>query len=180
MPSFHALRPYVRPLAAISVPLLVLSACDMANMRPASPPVTAAATVSAAPGSPGAASISEARTGAIEGTLQRPSSSRSVAQLDASAAEKAAATRPTTTGGRLGITVASLGDATEGGFWIKTPLVSRPGKGRIVDTATGRSVNVDLLPLSGPASGGSQVSLPALTTLGVDLTDLPEVEVYGS
>ena len=88
--------------------------------------------------------------------------------------------RPTATGGRLGTTIASLGDATEGGFWIKTPLVQSPGKGRIVDPATGRSVNVDLIPLSGPASGGSQVSLPALTTLGVDLTDLPELDVYRS
>ena len=81
---------------------------------------------------------------------------------------------------RLGTTVASLGDATQGGFWIKTPLVRSNGKGRIVNPATGKSVNVDLLPLSGPASAGSQVSLPALTTLGADLTDLPEVEVYRS
>ena len=41
----------------------------------------------------------EARTGAIPdtiaaGTLQRPAGSRSVAQLDASAAEKAAASKP--------------------------------------------------------------------------------------
>ena len=94
------------------------------------------------------------------------------------AAEKAAAARPVATGGRLGTTIASLGDATERGFWIKTPLVTAPAKGRIVDPATGRSVNVDLIPLPGPASAGSQVSLPALTTLGADLTDLPQVEVY--
>lgn len=163
------IRPTLRA-AALTLPLLALAACDMnADPRPAAPPRTPAATVSAAPTGP----VREPA-----GTLQRPGGSRTVAQLDASAAEKAAAARPTATGGRIGSTIASLGDATEGGFWIKTPLVSAPGKGRIVDKATGRSVNVDLMPLPGPASAGSQVSLPALTTLGVDLTDLPELEVY--
>ena len=176
-------RPTLR-LCALALPLMALAACDMGmDTSPAAPPRTPAGTVTAAPatgGSAAAAAASEARTGVVEGTLQRPAGSRSVSQLDASAAEKAAATRPTATGGRLGTTIASLGDATEGGFWIKTPLVQAPGKGRIVDPSSGRSVNVDLIPLSGPASGGSQVSLPALTTLGADLTDLPEVEVYRS
>lgn len=163
-------------LAIMAVPLLALSACDMMMDRaPAPAPRTQPATTSAASG----AAPSGAPASAAAGSLQRPASSRSVAQLDASAAEKAAATAPTATGGRLGTTIASLGDATEGGFWIKTPLVKAPGKGRIVDKATGKSVNVDLLPLAGPASAGSQVSLPALTTLGADLTDLPELEVYG-
>lgn len=80
--------------------------------------------------------------------------------------------------GRLGTTVASLGDASQGGLWIKTPLVTAPGKGRIVDPATGKSANVDLIPLGGPASGGSQVSLPALQALGASLTDLPTIEVW--
>lgn len=176
-------RPTLR-LCALALPLLALAACGMnLDPRPTPAPGTPGGTVTAAPTTPGsaaAAAATDARSGVAEGTLQRPAGSRSVAQLDASAAEKAAATRPTATGGRLGTTIASLGDATEGGFWIKTPLVQSPGKGRIVDPATGRSVNVDLIPLSGPASGGSQVSLPALTTLGADLTDLPEVEVYRS
>lgn len=173
-------RPTLR-LCALALPLLALAACDMgADTRPEPPPRTPAGTAAAAPTAPGSAAATEARTGVAEGTLQRPAGSRSVSQLDASAAEKAAATRPTATGGRLGTTIASLGDATEGGFWIKTPLVQARAKGRIVDPATGRSVNVDLIPLPGPASGGSQVSLPALTTLGADLTDLPEVEVYRS
>ena len=49
-----------------------------------------------------------------------------------------------------------------------------------VDPATGKSAKVDLIPLDGPASGGSQVSLPALQLLGVSLTDLPTIEVYRS
>ena len=44
--------------------------------------------------------------------------------------------------------------------------------------ATGKSANVDLIPLGGPASGGSQVSLPALQALGASLTDLPTIEVW--
>ena len=53
------------------------------------------------------------------------------------------------------------------GVGVEIPELAAPleiGKGRIVNPATGKSVNVDLLPLSGPASAGSQVSLPALTT----------------
>jgi len=115
-----------------------------------------------------------------ETALQRPASARTVASLDASAAEKAAASRPAAAGASLGRTIASLGDATKGGFWIRTPLVKEPGKGRVVDRATGKSVNVDLIPLPGPASAGSQVSLSVLTTLGVGLTDLPEIEVFRS
>lgn len=103
---------------------------------------------------------------------------QTVAQLDTtSAEEKAAAAAPASGGGLLGTTVASLGDATEGGFWIKTPLVSAAGKGRVVNPANGKSANVDLQPLGGGASG-SQLSLAAMQALGVSLTELPEIEVW--
>ncbi|MFV0299980.1 MAG: hypothetical protein ACK5IP_03700, partial [Paracoccus sp. (in: a-proteobacteria)] len=62
----------------------------------------------------------------------------------------------------------------------KTPLVKARGVGRIVNPANGKSARVDLIPLDGPASGGSQVSLPALQLLGVSLTDLPTLEVFRS
>lgn len=149
---------------ALLLPLLALAGCDLAATRTPQPPPRA--TAPAAP------------SGVTETALQRPASARSVASLDASAAEKAAASRPAAAGARLGTTIASLGDATKGGFWIRTPLVQAAGKGRLVDPSTGKSVNVDLIPLPGPVSAGSQVSLPVLTTLGVGLTDLPEVEVY--
>lgn len=103
---------------------------------------------------------------------------QTVAALDtATAAEKAAAAAPAKGGGKLGSTVASLGDATEGGFWIKTPLVKAPAKGRVVNPADGKSANVDLQPLSG-GGAGSQLSLAAMQALGLSLTDLPEVEVW--
>lgn len=112
----------------------------------------------------------------------RPAARATADQLDTTTPEQRSAAAGAATGAetRLGSTVASLGNPSEGGFWIKTPLVSQPGQGRIVDPATGKSAKVDLIPLAGPAGGGSQVSLPALQLLGVSLTDLPTIEVYGS
>ncbi len=81
-------------------------------------------------------------------------------------------------GGRLGTTIASLGDPAEPGFWLKTPLVTEPRQGRVVYAVSGRSVQVQLLPSGGPAGGGSQVSLAAMRLLDAPLTGLPELEVY--
>ena len=72
---------------------------------------------------------------------------------------------------------ASLGDPSQPGFWVKTPLVQSETDGRIVNPANGKSAKVRLIPLGG-AGGGSQVSLPALQLIGVSLTDLPLIEVY--
>lgn len=112
----------------------------------------------------------------------RPRARATAAQLDTTtAAQKAAAAAPAKAAEtRLGTTVASLGDPTEPGFWIKTPLVKTRSIGRIVNPANGKSSKVELIPLDGPASAGSQVSLPAMQLLGLSLTDLPEIEVYRS
>lgn len=106
--------------------------------------------------------------------------SATVSQLDrATPAERqAAAAAPATAERRLGSTIASLGDPSMPGFWIKTPLVKSETAGRIVNPANGKSAKVRLLPLPGPAGAGSQVSLSALQLIGVSLTDLPEIEVY--
>ena len=82
---------------------------------------------------------------------------------------------PVTAERRLGTTVASLGDPSQPGFWVKTPLVQSETDGRIVNPANGKSAKVRLIPLGG-AGGGSQVSLPALQLIGVSLTDLPLIE----
>ncbi len=92
-------------------------------------------------------------------------------------AERAAAAAPATGGSKLGRSAASLGDATESGFWVKSPLVKAPGKGRVVNPANGKSANVDLQPLAG-GGAGSQLSLAAMQALGVALTDLPEIEIW--
>jgi hypothetical protein len=79
--------------------------------------------------------------------------------------------------GQLGVTIASLGDATQPGFWLRTPLVTAAQKGRVSYAATGRSVDVDLIPIEGAETAGSRISLQAMMALGAGLTDLPELTV---
>lgn len=99
---------------------------------------------------------------------------QSAASLDqTSAAEKAAAkAAPAAAGRALGSVSVALGSPAEQGFWLKTPLVTVPGKGRVT-LASGKSVAVDLQ----PGQGGSLLSLPAYRALGLALTDLPQVTV---
>ncbi len=120
------------------------------------------------------------------GALKRPpASARTVEQLDTTSdAEKAVATRAAEAaqkagqGKLLGRTVASLGDPTDPGIWIKTPLVSKPSKGRVVYPANGKAVQLDLVPIDGPPTAGSRMSLAALRAIEAPLTELPEVDVY--
>lgn len=109
-----------------------------------------------------------------------PPDARTVDDFDTTTAEdRAAAAAPVSQPEQeLGRTIASLGDPTDPGFWIRTPLVPTAGKGRLEDPASGKSVQVDLIPLTGDPGAGSQVSLPALRLLGVPLTGLPELVVY--
>lgn len=93
------------------------------------------------------------------------------------AAERAAAVSGSRGGREIGHTIASLGNPAMPGFWLKTPLVSVPTRGRILYRATGKSVAVDLIP-TGAATGSSRISLAALRLLGVPLTGLPELIVY--
>ncbi|MFT3689166.1 hypothetical protein [Paenirhodobacter sp.] len=79
---------------------------------------------------------------------------------------------------RLGETVATLGDPTQPGFWLRTPLVSKETKGRVVNDKTGASVQVDLLPTGGEQGVGSMLSLASMRLLGGSLTDLPELTVF--
>lgn len=95
------------------------------------------------------------------------------------ASERAAAAAPKTSGAKdLGITIASLGAPSEPGFWLKTPLVKAPAKGRVDYGATGKSVAVDLIPLGGAEGAGSRMSLAAFRLLEAPLTGLPEVRVF--
>ncbi|WP_272007106.1 hypothetical protein [Roseovarius sp. ZX-A-9] len=118
----------------------------------------------------------EARPAAA-GTFSGGTAQTAEALDTTSAAEKAAA--QAASGGRdLGVTIASLGAPAEPGFWLKTPLVREPGKGRVRHGATGKSVQVDLIPIDGPKTAGSRLSLAAMRLLGVPLTSLPELRVY--
>jgi hypothetical protein len=108
-----------------------------------------------------------------------PATARTVDQFDTTtAADKVAAARPAAGGTDLGLTIASLGAPGEPGFWLKTPLVQAPGQGRVVYPANGKSVKVDLIPLTGDAGAGSRMSLAALRVIEAPLTGLPEVRVF--
>lgn len=92
--------------------------------------------------------------------------------------EAAEAAPPVAAERALGETIATLGGPAKPGFWLETPLVSAPTKGRVVAKATGESVLVDLIPIEGPDTAGSRISLAALRLLGVGLTGLHELQVY--
>jgi len=109
-----------------------------------------------------------------------PSNARTVEEFDTTTeAERRAAIATTpAAGGLIGLTIASLGAPTEPGFWLKTPLVSTAQTGRVTFPDTGKSVEVDLIPIEGEASAGSRISLAAMRLLGAPLTGLPQLQVY--
>lgn len=113
------------------------------------------------------------------GLASVPDQARTVEDFDTTtAAQRADAGESAGTGRALGKTVASLGDPTQPGFWLKTPLVKTAAKGRIRLAETGKSVQVDLLPIEGAETAGSRISLAALRLLGVPLTALPTIDVF--
>ena len=107
---------------------------------------------------------------------------RTAEQFDTTTAaeRRKAASAPVQPGGEqaLGETVASLGDPARPGFWLETPLVSASQKGRVLFVDTGKTVQVDLIPIDGPKTGGSRLSLAAMRLIGVPLTGLPKVQVF--
>ncbi len=153
-------------------PLLALPACETGKPTEDKRPAVADAQVTNA-----ATSVAPTQIARVP----KPTA-RSAAEMNTTTAEqRAEAAKPATTAERkLGSSVASLGDPTQPGFWVKTPLVTQRGNGRIVNPANGKSAKVELLPLGGAASSGSQVSLPALQLIGVSLTDLPQIDIYSN
>ncbi|MFD1881411.1 hypothetical protein [Paracoccus pacificus] len=110
-------------------------------------------------------------------TTTAPAGSTTVVTTDASPTAQATSETPVVTvksGGKLGTSVASLGDPAQGGNWVKTSLVKAPTKGRVTVAGGSKSVNVDLL----PGTGATQMSLSAMRALGVDITELPSVDLY--
>ncbi len=105
-----------------------------------------------------------------------PAGARTAAQFDTTTPEQRRAASEAAPGAEevLGVTVASLGDVTEGGLWLSTRLVSERREGRVEVVATGQSASLELR----PAEGGSRLSLAAMRLLQVPLTDLAEVKVH--
>ncbi|MDC0736975.1 hypothetical protein N6L24_01660 [Cognatishimia sp. SS12] len=78
--------------------------------------------------------------------------------------------------GVLGTTIATL-DAKLPGMMVKTPLVDVTQDGQI--QYAGRTVKVQLIPITGPDTGGTFVSLPAMQAVGAPLAGLPKLTVIG-
>ena len=123
-----------------------------------------------------------ARPTALQTAAPKPAAfSQTAEQFDTTtSAQRAEAVEAAPVGGerKLGATVGSLGNPAEPGFWLKTPLVSVPTKGRVEYPTSGKSVSVDLIPIDGPKTAGSRVSLATLRLLGAPLTGLPDLIVY--
>ena len=110
-----------------------------------------------------------------------PETARTVEDFDTTTQqEREAASAPVQVAGErlLGTTIVSLGDPARPGFWVETPLVSSTTTGRVEFAATGKSSRVDLIPIDGPATAGSRMSLATMRLIGVPLTGLAEVQVF--
>lgn len=100
-----------------------------------------------------------------------------IAPADSSTRAAAVAAGDTASGDSVrGFTVASLGDATQPGLWIETPLVERERVVTVV-APNGTTVEVTARPSGGERGSGSRLSLAAFQALGMDLTSLPTVTV---
>jgi hypothetical protein len=108
-----------------------------------------------------------------------PKAAKTQEELDTTtAAQRSQAAAPATPEAKLlGTTVASLGSPTEPGFWLKTPLVKTESRGRVTNKANGKTSAVTLIPIEGPATGGSRLSLPAMRLIEASLTELTELNV---
>lgn len=156
----------MRQLVLIPVVALALSGCALFQKQggptAATGPVAPQAATEFAP----AASTSVLGARAVSAEM-----------LDKTTAEeKAAALAAPAKGGEreLGKVVVALGSPAEQGIWLSSALIKDKTQGRIV-TAAGKSLAVELR----PGTGAAHLSLAAFQALGLPLTELPEVTVYG-
>lgn len=98
---------------------------------------------------------------------------KSAATLDSTTeAERAAALGARAQGADLGRVTVSLGSPSEGGLWLRAPVVKTAGRGT-VRTAAGKTLAVDLV----PGEGAAILSFGAFRALDLPLASLPEVTV---
>lgn len=157
----------MRQLVFIPAVALALSGCALFQKDGGRSAVTGPAEPQAA------TEFAPAVSTSVLGTTQAASAEA----LDkTTAAEKAAALAAPAAGGEkeLGKVVVALGPPAEQGLWMSSPLVTEKAQGRIV-TAAGKSLAVELR----PGTGGALLSLAAFQALGLSLTELPEVTIYG-
>lgn len=175
------MKNYVKFGYAVSAALL-LAGCDGtfsagAGLRGNAPDVAASSDVANDTGN-----RPVARPAGGQAMMPKPiKTATTVEQFDTTtSAQRAEAVEAAPVGGerKLGLTVGSLGNPAEPGFWLKTPLVSVASKGRVEYPANGKSVAVDLIPIEGAKTAGSRVSLAALRLLEAPLAGLPELIVF--
>lgn len=157
----------MRQLAFLPVVALALSGCALFEPQGRPEGVTGAAAPQ--PGT----EVAPAMATTPLGTARAVSAS----SLDKTTAEeKAAALAAPAKGGEreLGKVVVALGPPAEQGIWLSSPLVTEKAQGRVV-TAAGTSLAVELR----PGTGGALLSLAGFQALGLSLTELPQVTVYG-
>jgi hypothetical protein len=160
---------------------VLILALGLAACESTTGPVCLDCGVQIASGPPAAGEVPLARPGSVQ-----PVTASGLPPLDGTplAAETAAAGAEVSVAavaapaaaGALGSVVASLGDPTKKGLWVETGLVSAPQKGRVT-TASGQSIEVDLLP--GPAGTSARMSVAAYRALGLKITELPTLTVSG-
>lgn len=122
---------------------------------------------------PGTAPSTEVVTEAVTGEA----AAEDIAPADNTTRAAAVAAGDTGAGDTVrGFTVASLGDATQPGLWIETPLVDRERVATVV-APNGTTVEVTARPSGGERGAGSRLSLAAFQALGLSLTSLPTVTV---
>jgi hypothetical protein len=177
------------PLSAISA-VLTLSACahlGMGQPEDSMPPADSAAAEAAAvrqsdlPESTAADVAGVKADPMLTSAPPPPKAAKTQESLDTTTKEqRKQAAAPATAKANtklLGTTVASLGSPTEPGFWLKTPLVKTETNGRVTNKANGKSSAVTLIPIEGPVTGGSRLSLPAMRLIEASLTELTALEV---
>lgn len=159
--------------------ILSLTAC--AQLGFGQPEDAAVAVPSRATTPPEAAEIAVAGANpSLTAAPRPPAAAKTQEALDTTtAAQRAEAAAPAAASEAklLGTTVASLGSPTEPGFWLKTPLVKTQAAGRVTNPKNGKSSAVTLIPIDGPVTAGSRMSLPAMRLIEASLTELTEVEV---
>lgn len=145
---------------------LTLSGCALLSPKDADGPVTGPS--SPAPAVEGTAVTAEGVMGGRSVRAEALDTTTAAEKAEALAAPQASGERS------LGKVVVALGPPAEQGIWLKTALVTKVVQGRI-ETAAGKSLAVELR----PGTGGALLSLAAFQALGLSLTDLPEVAVFG-
>jgi hypothetical protein len=159
------------PALVLCAAALTLPGCavlDRLNGRPKAPP--AAETPAEAPLATEIAVPVETTPLGSGGQSPDALDTTSTAEKEAALAAPAPAA-----GGELGRQVVALGSPIEQGLWVQTSLVTAVTQGS-VRAPNGQTLAVELR----PGTGAALMSLAAYQALGIALTDLPELVIFGS